>query len=624
VGDPGRLAQVLNNLVSNAVKFTERGYILIRAGSTRRSQDRMAFHLSVRDTGVGIPPDKQASLFMPFVQADASTARRFGGSGLGLTIVKRLTEAMGGQVRLTSEPGVGTTFTVDLELGLETDGAMAAPRPQPLAGRRVLLVDDQPINLRLLSRQLRGSGVQTIQAASGAEALACVEAALERGEPFDAAILDRRMPGMGGEELGMILRQDPRCPDLALLALTHTGAKEDAPRLEDLGFDAYLTKPLRAGLLLEALALALGRRATGGAFVTRFLLGEGTGQETAPEASRLDARILLVEDQETNQILAARFLEDAGARVQVAANGLDALDLLARERFDLVVMDCQMPGMDGFEATERIRAQEAGTGRHLPIIAMTANAMAGDRERCLRAGMDDYLTKPITRAGLLEGVSRRLNGRPAASPGSGPDPAARARFQALAPVLDVGAALARCGGDGELLARLLHLQLKGEDPLAVLRRALAAGDRPAAFRAAHSMKGNAGLLEAGDLSLASQRLEALLRDPEGDWEAALEALATLHGAFLDQVRAWAQDQEAPPDLPVAGGVPSLLAALDAALERRSFEANRILGSLADRDAPGGLLDALPRLQSLVDRMAFRDARRLLKPFLVSPAILPEA
>ena len=414
VGDPGRLRQILNNLTGNAVKFTERGYICIEVRGGAVVGDQIPLVFAVRDTGIGVSPEKQAKLFQPFTQADASTARRYGGTGLGLTIVKRLTEAMGGVVRMESCEGVGTTFTLELTLGLAGHDAAPSAIPVALQGNRILLVDDQPINLRLLRKQLHSQGMVTEEANSGASALQLIQAAFERGETFDAALLDLVMPGdMDGEELGRAIRADQRLQGVAILALTATSVKGDAARLTEAGFDALLTKPMRGDLLYQAIAMAIqrNRQTLKPGLVTRHTVSEAQTHESISAKGSFDARILLVEDQEINQVVARRFLERAGITVVIACNGIEALERLAQEDFDIVLMDCQMPEMDGFEATARIRALETGSGRHVPIIAMTAHAMMEDRDRCLAAGMDDYLTKPIRREILMQGLARWLTVR---------------------------------------------------------------------------------------------------------------------------------------------------------------------------------------------------------------------
>jgi len=647
VGDPGRLGQILNNLLSNALKFTEKGFILLNVRSIDLAPAQIHLLVTVRDTGIGISPDRLAKLFQPFVQADASTARRFGGSGLGLTIVKRLAEAMGGRVRMESEAGVGTTCTVELELGVKSDSGANEVCRSVLKGTRILLVDDLPLNFRLLSRQLRFHEVLTTQAATGAQALELIQAATDRGEPFDAAVVDLVMPPMHGDELGRAIRSDPRCRAMALLALTHTGVEGDALRLAEIGFDAYLVKPVRGEQLVQAITIAMDRARAAGetkpGMITRFSLPSAGMQVPLPENLNLDGRILVVEDQETNQILARNFLESAGVQVSVAANGIEALAAISRESFDLVLMDCQMPEMDGFEASERIRATEIGTGRHLPIIAMTANAMAGDRERCLNSGMDDYLTKPVMRMTLLAGVAKWLQARPGApdprlrpdrpdgdqTPAAAPMDVHLEPFKVLEGVLDLPAALNRCSGNPVLLARLLQTFLQGGDTVQRIKEALADSDRPVAAREAHGLKGVTAMLEAKTIVTVAARLEDLLRDPLGDPGETLVELEVLHGAFLDRLATWSRQADlggAPGTLAEPGPEPSrdlhqTLLNLDAHLARNSFGATKDLHTLADLETPTGLRAELPAMAALVARMAFREARQRLRPFLATQADL---
>ncbi|HWQ10210.1 MAG TPA: ATP-binding protein, partial [Holophaga sp.] len=313
VGDPGRLRQILNNLVANAVKFTERGHILIEVRSLPPVDGKVPCLLIVKDTGIGVPPEKQGQLFNPFTQADASTARRYGGTGLGLTIVKRLAEAMGGTVRMESQAGAGTTFIMEARLPQDTSSAEPPPASAGLEGLRVLLVDDLAVNLRLLDRQMKSQGILTEEALSGAEALERIHAAQARGELFDAIILDLRMPGeVDGEALGRAVRDDPRCQSVALLALTATGVRSSATRLAEAGFQAYLVKPMRGDLLYQALALAVqrARQRAKPELITRHTIS--ATDQALPDGIALNARILLVEDQEINRIVARRILEGAG------------------------------------------------------------------------------------------------------------------------------------------------------------------------------------------------------------------------------------------------------------------------------------------------------------------------
>ena len=514
LGDPGRLRQILNNLVSNAIKFTQAGHIVVEVRSQPADHGLRRYQLAVEDTGIGISAQAQARLFKPFVQADASTARRFGGTGLGLVLIKRLVEAMGGSITLTSEEGAGSRLCADLPFQPDHAPVPAGASAGLLEGKRILVLDDLEINRKLLSRQLQACGVAVTTAGTGAEALQVVYEALTAGTAFDAALVDLHLPqSIDGAAFGRMVRTDPRCQAMALVALTSFGVPGDAARLGEDGFDGYLTKPTAAETLARALAAAIQRARghQGGALVTRHSLEEAEQARTPVPRLEGSARILLVEDQEVNQMVARKFLEGSGAVVTLAANGRLALERLATETFDLVLMDCQMPEMDGFTCTERIRAQEAGTGRHLPIVAMTAHAMAGDRDQCLASGMDDYLSKPITREALLRAVGKWLAGTPAPTVPPVPAPAPPNPWRAAglpvpAPELDLD--LERFlrlwdlfGQNGRDLQTVLIEPFghKGEASLQQLREALAAG----AFDA---LPGPAGALKAAARTLALQGL----------------------------------------------------------------------------------------------------------------------
>jgi PAS domain S-box-containing protein len=414
VGDPGRLRQVLSNLVSNAVKFTERGLVMIEVRSQPLGNGRCQLNLVVRDTGIGIPDGTLAKLFAPFTQADSSTARRFGGTGLGLTLVKRLVEAMGGQVTLESQEGIGTTVSLSLGLGIDVDQPAPLHLASVLQGRRILVVDDVEVNRRILQRQFQAFGVISTASNSGGDALLQVDAALSRGEPFDAVLVDYHMPpGMDGMTFARMMRCDPRFQAVALVLQSGSGGPGELSRGLDPGFDGFVSKPASSDTLAAALARALQRRSTGPGVavepaLTAPLAASPQARPALPQRLPPGVRILIVEDQDVNRAVAEKFLASAGVEVLIATHGGEALELLASESVDLILMDCQMPVMDGFVATEQIRVRERGTGRHLPIIAMTAHAMAGDRDRCIASGMDDYLTKPMTREGLLRCVGRWL------------------------------------------------------------------------------------------------------------------------------------------------------------------------------------------------------------------------
>ncbi len=386
VGDPGRVRQILSNLVGNAIKFTSAGHVLVELRT-----HGTGLQLVVADTGIGIPADRQAALFEPFTQADASTSRKFGGTGLGLAICKRLAEAMGGSIALHSEPGAGSAFTVDLALPADASAPAPVADAGALAGKRVLAVDDNAVNRTIIGEQLAAHGCTAVLADGAAGAMAAVAAG-----GLAAAILDMHMPDCDGEELARRIRAHPDGAAIPLVLLTSSGMRGDAARCEAAGFNGYLVKPCPTATVGAVLATAIARTAEGrGGLVTRHQIAEAQAPPSprtpVPATAR---RVLLAEDNPVNQRVAAVMLERLGCHVTLVGDGRGAVEAVRTQVFDLVLMDCQMPVMDGFEATEAIRAAEAGSGRRMPIIAMTANAADEDRERCLAAGMDAHLAKP--------------------------------------------------------------------------------------------------------------------------------------------------------------------------------------------------------------------------------------
>jgi PAS domain S-box-containing protein len=385
VGDPGRLRQVLVNLVGNAIKFTEKGEVVV---SVRKDGGSGLLRFEVTDTGIGIPPEKLATVFLPFEQADRSTTRRYGGTGLGLSISVQLVELMGGEMVVSSEPGRGSTFGFTARLpAAEPPAGAAAPRPVRLAGLRVLAVDDNETNRRILEEVLQGWQMRPTMCQDARAALAEAGRAAAAGEPYPLILLDAHMPEMDGFDLALAVKQSPPLRGATLVMLTSAGQTDDIARCRELGIEAYLLKPLKQTDLLATLLNALD-----------------VAQRQAPPgeagATPRSLRVLLAEDNVVNQKLGVRLLEKRGHRVTVVGDGEAALRALERDEFDLVLMDVQMPRLDGLEATALIRRGE--TGRRLPIIAMTAHAMKGDRERCLAAGMDGYIAKPIQPKELYE------------------------------------------------------------------------------------------------------------------------------------------------------------------------------------------------------------------------------
>jgi len=404
-GDPGRLRQILTNLVGNAVKFTERGEVVVHGDLVEQTDHDALIRLSIVDSGIGIAPEARERLFQSFSQADDSTTRRYGGTGLGLAISKRLVEMMGGAIGVESVPGKGSTFWFT---------ARVAKRPVPPTARqvnlaelrrlRVLGVDDNATNRALLAGQLGAWGMHVECVASALHALECLRIARREGRPYDLAILDHQMPDMDGLALARAIKSDPTLAAVPLVLLTSVSYRGVAEEAQHAGFSAFLLKPIRQSQLYDCVATVMGMSSEPAPqrLITSHTLAEAPSR----------GRVLVAEDNAVNQRLAARMLEKRGCRVDVVANGLEAVEAVTRIAYDCVFMDCQMPEMDGYVATSVIRQREALTGAHIPIIAMTANAMEGDRERCLAAGMDDYISKPVEPHELAAAIQKW--GQPAA------------------------------------------------------------------------------------------------------------------------------------------------------------------------------------------------------------------
>ncbi len=503
IGDPGRLRQVLVNLVGNAIKFTHEGYILLRVTCKRVNQRKTSLLVSVEDTGIGIESHRLAQLFNPFTQADGSITRQYGGTGLGLTISKQLVDLMGGEIGVESRPGKGTRFWIQLTLPLA--GEPVTITKAPLKGIRALVVDDQPINRELLIRQLTAFGMRVTAVADSGAALAQLHNAAARKDPYAIAVLDQNLAEDTGYRLGQEILADDTIPRPALVLISSSGSRGDGRRMKAAGFAAYLVKPTLADDLHDALASSLGLRkqppSPEAPLITRHHLAETSNNDIPPQEPR-QGLALLVEDIEVNRKVASMMLKKLGLQVDTAKDGIEALEMANGRDYDLILMDCQMPVMDGYEATGKIREhEERAQKRRTPIVALTANAMAEDRKRCLDAGMDDFISKPFDRADLAEIVTRWLAGDNTHAQ------SAPARQE---------------GGEGTSTDKIRQMEelLGKEFPgfLAASRKtittlsegmgpALAAGDVRELRRLAHSLKSTARNVGANKLAELAEKLE---------------------------------------------------------------------------------------------------------------------
>jgi len=515
-GDPARVRQVLLNLVGNAVKFTDAGDVVVEVQRVGGELPSIELQFSVCDTGIGIPQDKHATIFESFTQADNSTTRKFGGTGLGLTIASQLVRLMGGRIWVESQPAKGSTFFFTVSFVARPDAVpdSSVRALADLRGMRVLVVDDNAVNRRLLREILTHWKMEPVLVDRGQAALVAMIGAYREGKPFPLVLLDFQMPDMDGFQVAAAIQEHAELTGSTIMMLSSVGQRGDAARCRELGIAAYLTKPIKQSILLDAIHTALwdpaSDRGQARALVTRHSLRE----------MRRVLRVLLAEDNPINRALIIQLLKKRGHDFVVAENGRQAIEAHERENFDVVLMDVQMPEMDGFQATAEIRKREAMSGNHLPIIALTAHAMTGDRERCLAAGMDYYLTKPVRPAELFETLEKAVpHTRPSTEPSN------RELTLAAAPptngteaptlAFDPVEAMAMVADDRELLGQMVEL-FCAERPrmLSAIKSSVTAGDAAGLARSAHALKGSVGNFGMTESFESARELERMGRAGE--------------------------------------------------------------------------------------------------------------
>ena len=521
IGDPGRLRQIIVNLVGNAIKFTQKGEVVVHVGTKSRAHDHVVLEFSVTDTGIGIPREKQTRMFEAFEQADTSTTREYGGTGLGLAISRQLVELMQGEIGIESDIGKGTTFRFTAKLKLQPKPAAGKheSRPDYLQGLRVLVVDDNETNQFILKEQTSVWGMQPAVATSVDEAIQLLQQAQRRGEPIQLVLTDMYMPKRDGFDLIQWIRANPDHADVKVMILSSGPTTEHRLRAQELKVASYLTKPIRQSTLFDAIATAIG---------PAQVIKEEQPVPSAPVPTETvrALQVLLAEDNPVNQMTATTMLEKLGHAVVVANNGREAIEKLNAQTFDVVFMDVQMPEMDGLTAAVEIRKAEHATGKHKPIVAMTAHAMKGDREKCLEAGMDDYVSKPIRRQELAD-VLGRIAKRFFAPAQTATEHKPSAEEQGKS-ILDLEALLEEYDSDKEVLRRMVEIfDRDARGRLTRLREAIQAGNAKLVKEEAHALKGGVGAFYAGAAFETAYVLETM--GAKEELSAAAETLRNLEG-----------------------------------------------------------------------------------------------
>ncbi len=540
VGDAGRIRQVLTNLVSNAIKFTQHGHILVNVECTGITNESAALRVTVEDTGIGMPAGRMSEIFKKYSQITPALSREYGGTGLGLAISKQLVELMGGAIGVQSKENVGSRFFFTLVLPLDKQETASTSQPRAtLSGVRILIIDHSSVNRKVLMEQVTSWGMRSDAVGSSKDALQHLRNAHESREPYQITLIDDQMPGIGGESLARLLSSEPYIRQETLLVLlTSLGQRGDAQRMTELGFSAYLTRPIRQSELMDVLATIWSARQSGEevGLVTRHTVAESRETARPHEGEMhyaLGARVLVAEDNPVNQQVALEILRSFDCTITVANDGLEALEYVKSGEYDIVFMDCQMPRMDGYAATAAIREWQNSQAR-IPIIAMTAHAMKGDRERCLAAGMDDYVSKPIDPASVLRVLNRWLpedfTGRAEAAP---QEPAAATppeEPQESAPVLSLHQALWVTGGKVAMFRRIATVLLQHmPNRMEELKQAVQQNNVEEITRIAHSITGASASVGGERLRQAALRME--MQGRQGSREGIPEMLAAIITEF---------------------------------------------------------------------------------------------
>lgn len=516
VGDAGRIRQILTNLISNGIKFTHQGHVLIVVNVDGITENKASITITVEDTGIGTSQEKLEAIFERYEQADALIAKQYGGTGLGLAICKLIVDAMKGSISVRSREKEGTCFTISLILPIDHQQPLPShiSCKESLRGIRVLIVDQSPINRSVLAEQLQSWNMQVDTVGSSAEALNYLQSGIEKGCPYQICLIDDQMPGIQGESLGRAIKQNEQIKDTVLVLITPFGMKGDAHRLFELGFSGYLTRPIRQSELMDALATIWLSHLKGEqpSLITRHTVFEQ--RHTKKEQQLFNAQILLAEDNFVNQQVAIEILRNMGCEITIAVDGQEAIEWFKRKKFDLIFMDCEMPRVNGFTASREIRRIEP-TGTHIPIIALTAHALSGDRERCLSAGMDDYLSKPIETAKVLEMLKKWIGETDTDITREIPDKQSREieiMDIATLPTFDLKQALDIMGGKIKTVQRISmvfiqHMPARIEE----LQKTYEEKNYEELLRLIHSLAGASASISARKLTYITQTMEQELR-----------------------------------------------------------------------------------------------------------------